>query len=206
MVQPELLEFDLRGILMISDPTVSLSVNEGGLRRTVGFIADGIVRARYTSKQREVKLRNWYIGVSVIFSLLGTAGLVKTKVDALPADQMSWAFVVAIISLIVVIVLELYRAFGVEETALRLLAAKEAYSLLEVDAKHALEEDNPLPSLELVRSQSHSLEKMFHQVLPPTREDEVTALVESLVKAYRPEGGWCLPVSQQKPKQRRGEA
>jgi hypothetical protein len=151
-------------------------------------------------------LRNWYTGVSVVFSLLGTAGLVKTKVDALPADQMSWAFVVAMTSLILVIVLELYRAFGVEQTALRLLAAKEAYSLLEVETKHALEEDNPLPSLVTVLAQAHSLEKMFHQLLPPTPKNEVQTLVESLLNDYRPEGGWRLPVSQQKPKQKRGEA
>lgn len=191
---------------MATGSTVSANPNEASLRRQLRFVADGIIRGRHSSERREVKLRNWYTGVSVIFALLGTAGLVKTKVDALPADQMSWAFVGAIVSLIVVIVLELYRAFGVEQTALQALAANAAYSLVEVETKHALEKHNPLPALELVLSQAHSLEKMFHQILPPTPESEVDALVDSMLNKYRPEGGWPLPVSQQKPKKKGGEA
>jgi len=192
---------------LAATPSPSPNANEAGLRRRLGFVAEGIVRGKRTTDRREVGLRNWYTGVSVVFSLLGTAGLVKTKVDALPADQMSWTFLGAIISLIVVIVLELYRAFGIEQTALRLLAAKEAYSLLEVDTKRALQtEDNPLPELLAVLDQAHILEKMFHQVLPAPDKAEVEAMVDRLLNDHRPEGGWKLPVSQQKPKQKRGDA
>jgi hypothetical protein len=187
-----------------SDPTATTgeqsttpteSALEKTIRRQLGFIADGIVRARRASNRWEIRLRNYHTVLSVVFSLLAGAGVLTTKVEKLP----DVGFTTAIVSLVILIALELYRAFGVGETAQRLLAATEQFSLLEVQTRHALEEKVPLELLEAARSQAHSMEKMFHMVLtpPPANVAEAKALVD-FWWTYRPNEGWQLPVSQQR--------
>lgn len=184
----------------------SANPNEAALTRTLRFIAEGIIRGRHCSRRPEVWLRYLSIAVSVIFSCAGAAGLIATKREALPAAELSPAFLTALGSLIVVILSELYRAFGVEKTALQALAARSAFSLVEVKTKHALEKPNPLADIEKVLKQAHSLEEMFHQILPAAPDDEVEALVQNLLVKYRPQGGWSLPISQQKPKRKGGDS
>ncbi len=183
--------------------------NEETLRNYLLFIAGSIVRAEGAHKRREVKMRRFYIGVSIAFTLLGTAGVIRTKVEQLPAETMSWSFVAAIVSLIVLFVLELYRAAGVEETALKALAATKAFSLLELRTRHALRKANPLDEVAKWLKHSEDLEEMFDEILPKSKigsvdyqaqQSAANALATSWLDQQRIEGGLRMPTSQQKPK------
>lgn len=191
----------------------STNDNEQALLHLLKRIARGIVRARACGRRREVRWRNYYTGLSVACTILGAAGLIKTKVDNVPAAEWSWVFVGTLASLAILLVMEAYRAFGVEKTALNIIAATRAFKVLELDVRHALEGGQPFADVEKCREKSRDLEKMFIDELPDPAPDSAEyagyeaaalTLASSWILQQKSDGGLQLPQSQQRPKRRGG--
>jgi hypothetical protein len=182
--------------------TYSPAESEAMLRKAFPEAADGMVRAHDIEGRYEVRMQKWQTSVSVIFSLLGAAGLVNTKAELLPHAAMTWSFVIGLVSLCIVIGLELYRAYGIEQKALKLLVAKETYAELEAQLKSALGKGNAsLPDIYLLESIAPFLEKTFRSVLPVRDDAKVIHFIDQCVIQYRPDKGWSFPRgSQQKPR------
>jgi hypothetical protein len=196
----------IRGELMAAPPPFPANVNEEALRRQLGFIAIDIVRGRHISAQTVYRVHKLFVAASTVFSMLGAAGLVIPKVEeiknVISGGWTTGLFWVAALSLLALTAFELYRAFGLDQEAQKMRAAKEACEALDTDTTQALQNPDPLPDITKVLAHANSVQKVFQTVLiaPPNEPSLVVNLVAGWVGSHRPVGGWGVAAPQQKPK------
>lgn len=176
-------------------------MNEDAFLREVRFVARRIVQSQKAKRELAVWLYWIHVGLVVLFSLLGTAGLLATKPEDLSLGRGP-GFVLALVSFIVIVVLELYRAYQIEKIALKKLAAHEAFTLVERRAENALTDTKPWEQFEAILADVRTLAVTFADVLRGEHEADVKALVDSWARQFRPKDGWTLPPMQQKKKRK----
>ena len=134
-------------------------------------VLERVERGKRAVNRREVKFYKYHKGITAILSVLGGLGLSQGKPSADFLSASNSMFLVGIVSLLVALALELYKAYNVEEVAIHAISAKDAFTLVEENLTLALQEDDPTDQLNIVVEESKALVRNFHKVLLPLDKD-----------------------------------
>lgn len=171
----------------------------------IEFVCGRIVPGQNATICWEMKYYRVHTALTVILSILGSAGLIKKQYDLTQmrvGDAMTvgdWAiFLAALLALIGAVILELYRAFGIDKKALQAISAQDSFSRLLKALENALECADPRPELDQVVRDAKTLGVNFHDVLKEPAHDEVIRLKDKLVNQFQ--RNWTFPVAKRKAK------
>jgi hypothetical protein len=171
----------------------------------IEFVCGRLIPGQNATNCWEMKYYRVHTALTVILAVLGSAGLIKKQYDLTQmrvGDAMTagdWAiFLAALLALICAVILELYRAFGIDKKALQAISAQDSFSRLRKALENALESADPRPELDQVVRDAKTLGVNFHDVLKEPDHAEVTRLKDKLVDQFQK--NWTFPVAKRKGK------
>lgn len=195
---------------MQPSPTPPASSSRAQIERKIKQVADRIVRGRHATDGWAVWFYQRHRIISVILSVLGTAGLASPQLFSKPTVESgwpavgSWSFVGGLLALIGAIALQLYNEFGVQKIAIQSLSAKQSYSLVETNLHISLGNEDPIKQLNALLEEANTLWRNFNEVMskpPPELDKEATDLTNDMLRQYQEH--WQLPASDERRRPRK---
>ena len=102
-------------------------------------------------------------------------------------------FLAAFFALVAAVVLELFRAFGIDKKAMQAISAADAFSRLLKALENALEGNDPRLELERVVLDAKTLGTSFHDVLKEPDPGDVQRLRDRLVSQFQKNWTFTIP-------------
>lgn len=167
---------------------------EARVVQKIKIVSVRIVRGKMAATKKEVQIYKYQRIATAVIASLGSATLTLKQLpngQPIPPNSLVWGSVAAFV---VILALELYKMFGVEQTAINAIAAGETFRELEVKLDEALEQENPILDLNKVVEESGTFLRNFLKVIPDENESMRQTgekLANEFVQKHRT--GWQFP-------------
>lgn len=178
-------------------PTLANDFTENVLRK-IRFICERIIGGIEATRRWSVYFLYAHKVLSVVLATLGAAGIYALQLNANENKAFGWA---GLISLLLAIILGLYKEFGIEKSAQMALSAHEAFSQLRTRLITALNGDDPVTEVNAIFSDAGTLWKNFHMVIHDPRREAAQLLYDELTAEYQ-SGRRNFPVAAARTRQR----
>jgi hypothetical protein len=158
------------------------------LLEKIKTICERMVRVRNSARTHAVTWYWFQVLVAVLVPALSGAGLMVVNQSEKPLVNAAnpWVFVSGLITFLLSVQFGMYKAFGVEQTAIQLLAAKEAYRKLLRQLESAVTKEEPAEAIIRLYEESESHWTSLCLMLDMRRasKDDVAVLLNEIVSDY----------------------